>query len=144
MHVIRGASSARAVFVPQTQARVSPDLSLSQSESSTLSVHVAKRHQEVEDLRPVWQQWTNGLDTDIDYFLQNQRNDWTILYPYVISIWNDEIPLAILVAHVKSRRASTIVSMVRIQGPRDRDPTPKVNGGSRAYQHHLAGPWKAA
>jgi hypothetical protein len=118
MHVIRGASSARAVFVPQTQARVSPDLSLSQSESSTLSVHVAKRHQEVEDLRPVWQQWTNGLDTDIDYFLQNQRNDWTILYPYVISIWNDEIPLAILVAHVKSRRASTIVSMVRIQGPR--------------------------
>jgi hypothetical protein len=117
MHVLRGASSARAVFAPQTP-RVSPDLSLSQTESATLSIHVAKCRQEVEDLRPVWQQWTNGLDTDIDYFLQNQRNDWTILCPYVISVWNDEIPLAILVAHVKSRRASTIVSMVRIQGPR--------------------------
>src|ERR1700720_3764616 len=117
---MRGTSSAREVFVPQTQAGGSPDLTLSQSENATLSVHVAKRHQEVEDLRPVWQQWTNGLDTDIDYFLQNQRNDWTILHPYVISVWSDEIPLAILVAHVKSRRASTIVSMVQIPGPRVR------------------------
>jgi len=118
MHVIKGALSAKAVFVPQTQARGWPDLPFSQSESATLSVHVAKNHQEVEDLRPVWQQWTNGLDTDIDYFLQNQRNDGTILHPYVISVWNDEIPLAILVGHVKSSRASTIVSMVRIHGPR--------------------------
>jgi CelD/BcsL family acetyltransferase involved in cellulose biosynthesis len=106
--------------MPPTQARCSPDLSLSQPQTATLSVHVAKCPQEVEDLRPVWQQWTNGLDTDIDYFLQNQRNDWTILHPYVISVWNDEIPLAMLVAHVKSRRASTIVSMVQIPGPRVR------------------------
>jgi hypothetical protein len=73
--------------------------------------------QEVEDLRPVWEQWTNGLDTDIDYYLQNLESDRTILHPYVVSVWKGEVPLALQVAQVRRRTASSMVAMVRIQGP---------------------------
>jgi Acetyltransferase (GNAT) domain len=69
-------------------------------------------------LRPYWEQWSRGLDTNIDYYLQNLKNDLTIVCPYVISISKGQTPLAILVAYLRNRRASTVVSMVQVPGPR--------------------------
>lgn len=85
-----------------------------------LRVRVAATLQDVEELRPVWQQWANGLHTDLEHFLQNLKNDSTAIGPYVMSVWQGEIPLGILVGQIKERKASTTISMVQINGPRVR------------------------
>jgi hypothetical protein len=101
-----------------------PDPDLTDSVSSkpvtgdcALSVRLAQHVQEVEDLRSFWELWSTGLETDIDYYLENLKNDRTILHPYVFSVWKGDTPQAILVAYVRARRASTIVSMVQVPGP---------------------------
>lgn len=85
-----------------------------------LRVRVAATLQEVEELRPVWQQWANGLHTDFEHCLQNLKNDSTAIGPYVMSVWQGEIPLGILVGQIKERKASTTISMVQVNGPRVR------------------------
>jgi len=82
-----------------------------------LTVRVATSWDEVEALRPFWQVWNNGLHTDIDYYLQNLKNDVTAIGPYVICVYKYGDPFGMLVGQVKERRVSTMVSMVRIEGP---------------------------
>ena len=48
---------------------------------SNLSLQVAASLETVEALRPIWKQWSHNLDTDLDYYLQNLKNDPTILRP---------------------------------------------------------------
>jgi hypothetical protein len=74
----------------------------------------------VKALRPYWEPATNGLDTDIDYYLQNLKNDWTILRPYVISIFRGREQPSMLLGYIRSRKASTRISMVQVPGPRAR------------------------
>jgi hypothetical protein len=81
-----------------------------------LSVLVATTIQGVEQLRSVWNQWPHGLNADIDYYLHNVRSDSTILRPHVITIWEDGIPQAMLVGHVRRQRMSAFVSFVRLRG----------------------------
>ncbi|MGB8321807.1 MAG: hypothetical protein WCE52_02485, partial [Candidatus Acidiferrum sp.] len=71
-------------------------------------------------LRSYWEPATNGLDTDIDYYLQNLKNDWTILRPYVITILKRQDQPSMLLGYIKSRKASTRISMVQVPGPRAR------------------------
>ena len=89
-------------------------------EPPNLSVEVATNLQAVEDLRPAWTSWTHNLDTDIDYYLHNLRNDPTVLHPYVIAVYQAGIAEAILVGLVRKRRISTVVSFVAIRGPKVR------------------------
>src|SRR5207248_6925863 len=93
-----------------------------------LSVQVAASLREIKDLRRVWRKWTQCLDTDIDYFSHNLKNDSTILRPHVITVWKDGIAQAMLVGLVKKRRVSTVVSFVNIPGP-DVVVLEIVNGG---------------
>lgn len=88
--------------------------------TEALRVRVATTLPEVEELRSVWQQWANSLHTDLEHYLQNLKNDSTAIGPYVMSVWQGESPLGILVGQIKERKASTTISMVQINGPRVR------------------------
>jgi hypothetical protein len=83
-----------------------------------MSVQVATDMRAIKELRRVWRKWTHGLDTDLDYFSHNLKNDSTILRPHVITVWKDGIAQAMLVGHVRERRVSTVVSFVNIPGPK--------------------------
>jgi len=119
MNSIKPDSEPRSTGKAQTQMDA-PRPNLEGASNQEVSVRIATSAQAVEQLRAVWQGWTRGLYTDIDYFLQALRVDETILRPYVISVWRGDAPLAILAGQVKSRQAFSIVSMVRIKGPRAR------------------------
>jgi putative colanic acid biosynthesis acetyltransferase WcaF len=98
------------------------DLSFSDSweqevEPEHLSVQVATSMREIKGLRRVWRKWTHGLETDLDYFSHNLKNDSTVLRPHVITVWEDGVAQAMLVGYVRKRRVSTVVSFVNIPGP---------------------------
>jgi hypothetical protein len=84
------------------------------------SVQVATTLEAVEALRPTWRKWAHSLDTDIDYFLFDMAHDPESLHPFVITVYNEGVPQAMLVGKVKNRKASSIVSFVNISGPRAR------------------------
>src|ERR1039457_6206221 len=83
-----------------------------------LSVQVAESLSAVEVLRPIWSKWTHSLDTDLDYYLHRLKSDSTILRPYVITVCRDGIPQAMLVGQLRKRRVSSVVSFVKIHGPK--------------------------
>ena len=101
--------------------------------TGSLSLQVAASLQAVEELRPIWTKWTHNLNTDFDYFLHNLKNDPTILRPYVITVYQDGVPEAMLVGQVRKQRISTIVSFVNIRGPKVRM-LEIVNGGRMGRQ----------
>src|SRR5277367_842441 len=73
------------------------------------SVQVAATLDAVEALRPIWRKWSHSLDTDIDYFLFDMAHDPESLHPFVITVYNEGVPQAMLVGKVKNRKASSIV-----------------------------------
>jgi hypothetical protein len=81
------------------------------------SLQIATTIQAIEMLRPIWRRWAYSLDTDIDYYLHNLKNDSAILHPYVITAYNDGVAQAMLVGQIRRRRASAVVSFVNIPGP---------------------------
>ena len=89
--------------------------------------------QGVEELRPIWTEWPNGLDTDIDYYLHNLGSDPNILRPHVITIWEAGIAQAMLVGQVRRQRVSTMVSFVRLWGPNAKV-LEIINGGRMGRQ----------
>jgi hypothetical protein len=107
------AAPARVYDSASSSAEMSP-------EWATTSIQVATDREAVNALRPYWEPATNGLDTDIDYYLQNFKNDWTILRPYVISIFRGKDKPSMLLGYTRSRKATTRISMVRVSGPRAR------------------------
>ena len=84
------------------------------------SVQIATTLDAIEALRPTWRRWAHSLDTDIDYFLYDMTHDPESLHPYVVAVYNEGIPQAMLVGKVKNRRAASVVSFVNIPGPRAR------------------------
>jgi hypothetical protein len=94
----------------------SSSLSKRESAREGRSVIVSTTIQAVDELRPVWKEWPHRLDTDLDYFLQSVKHDPTILRPHVITVYQDGVPVAMLVGQVKKRRISTIVSSVSFRG----------------------------
>ena len=81
------------------------------------SVQVATTLPAVEALRPIWRKWAHSLNTDIDYYLYNLTQDSSIVRPYVVTVYNDGAPQAMLIGQVRRRRASAIVSFVNFPGP---------------------------
>lgn len=71
----------------------------------------------LEALRPFWTKWANSLDTDLDFFLHQLRQDPMALAPYVITVYGDGIARAMLVGQIRKQRASTVISCVNIPGP---------------------------
>lgn len=80
-------------------------------------IRTATSIEAVEALRPLWRKWAHCLDTDIDYYLHTLTHDSTILRPYVITVYNDGTPRAMLVGKIRKHRPSTVVSFVNIVGP---------------------------
>src|SRR5450755_2101236 len=66
----------------------------------------------VEALRSIWMKWTHTPNTDLDYYLHNLNRDSTIVRPYVITVWQDDIPQAMLVGQVRKQKVSSVVSFV--------------------------------
>jgi hypothetical protein len=108
-------------------------LSDQQMATGKLALQVATSLQAVEELRPVWKEWTRNLNTDFDYYLHTLRNDPTILSPYVITVYQDGVAEAMLVGQVRKQRISTVVSFVNIRGPKVRM-LEIVNGGRMGRQ----------
>ena len=90
------------------------------SRREALCAKVATDREALEPLRHLWEQWSTGLQTDVDYYLQELKNDWTIVRPHVISVWQGERCLGLLIARVRNRQSSTIVAGIRVPGPRAR------------------------
>jgi len=97
--------------------------------SEGFSVDIASTAQAVEGLCSAWRGWTRSLETDIDYYLHILKSDSTVLRPHVTVVYKDGIAQAMLVGLVRRRRASTIVSFVRLRGPHA-TVLEIVNGGS--------------
>lgn len=90
--------------------------------SASYSVHIAQSVEEVEEvekLSPLWETWPHNLDTDLDYYLHSLKSDPTTS-PYVISVFQDGVPQAMLVGRVQKRKLSAMVSFVRLPGPKVR------------------------
>jgi hypothetical protein len=98
------------------------DAYLSEPEAALgqLSLQVATTTSEIEKLRPVWRKWAHSLETDVDYFLHNLKNDSGILHPYAATVFKDGVPRGMLLGQVRQRRASTVVSFLNIYGPKVR------------------------
>ncbi len=103
----------------------------------TCSVTVATDENAVEALRPLWNTWANSLDTDLDFFLHQLRQDSTALAPYVITVYSEGIARAMLVGKIRKQRASAIVSFVNIPGPTMR--VLEIKKGGRMGQQSQAG-----
>jgi Acetyltransferase (GNAT) domain len=88
-----------------------------ESASDNFSLQVATTLQAVEKLRPIWKRWSHNLDTDLDYFLQNIKNDSTVLHPFVITVYEGGAAQAMLVGQVRKQKVSTVVSFVNVRGP---------------------------
>jgi hypothetical protein len=84
------------------------------------SVRIATNINAVEALRAVWSKWANSLDTDMDFYLHQVSQNSTAVEPYVITMYNDGIARAMLVGQIRKRRASSVVSFVKIPGPTER------------------------
>ena len=82
------------------------------------SVQTASTLDAIEELRPTWRRWVHSLDNDLDYFIHDMTYDPESLHPYVITVYNQGIPQAMLVGKVKKRRATSMVSFINIRGPR--------------------------
>jgi Acetyltransferase (GNAT) domain len=80
-------------------------------------VRVAASLSEIEVLRFTWRKWAHTLETDIDYFLHQLNEDPAVLRPYVLTVYNDGTPQAMLVGQIRRQRASSVVSFVSIPGP---------------------------
>jgi hypothetical protein len=96
-----------------------PAQSAAPTEKEALSIQVATDREALNPLQPLWQQWSNGLETDAEYYLQELKND-RMLRPFVISVWQGDTPRGLLVGRLRKRRASTVVAGTRVQGPRAR------------------------
>ncbi len=87
-------------------------------EDGQLTARVATTIEEVERLRPLWSAWPHCLDTDLDYYLYNLRNDSTVLRPYVITVYDERGPQAMLLGRVRKRRMSATIAGLHIPGPK--------------------------
>ena len=108
------------VASPGRPGEASSDVHLDREGTGQLSVHVSESISAIELIRPPWSKWTTGLNTDFDYYLHGLKSDSTVLRPYVITVCEAGEPQAALVGLVRETRISTIVSSLRIRGPRAR------------------------
>src|SRR5450631_3507804 len=93
-------------------------LGLGEEAGEPLWAQVADSLPAVEALRPLWMKWTHTPNTDLDYYLHNLNRDSTIVRPYVITVWQDDIPQAMLVGQVRKQKVSSVVSFVNVPGPK--------------------------
>jgi len=107
----------RFVVFPQEPERAS-SVSVAAKQDRRLSAHVVTDLSGVEDLQPVWRRWTHDLDTDFDYYINNVNSDPTIVCPYVVAVYENGAAVALLVGLVREQTVSTVVSFVKIRGPR--------------------------
>ena len=118
MNTTQGVQGRSALLPDQSAQTLSIPYPPEANTDENLSLKVAATLEAVEELRPIWKQWSHNLDTDLDYYLQNLKNDPTILRPYVITIYQDGSPLAMLVGQVRKQRISTVVSSINVRGPK--------------------------
>ena len=115
---ITEAFSDVSLVLPKHSAGESSKACPSDEASEQLSTQIADSLAAVEALRPIWMQWTQNLNTDLDYYLDILNSDSTILHPYVITVYQRGIPQAMLVGRIRKCRVSTVVSSVHIRGPK--------------------------
>jgi hypothetical protein len=99
-------------------------------------VHVSSTIEAVEELRPIWENWTHSIDSNIDYYLYKLRKDPTIVRPYVIRVGHGRITEAMPVGLMRKQRVSSMVAFTNILGPKAR--ILEIAKGARLGDHSSA------
>jgi hypothetical protein len=89
-------------------AAVTPNL-----RAGAVEITVARSVEEVEALRPAWVSWPGHRDSDIDFYLMIVRSYREVLRPYVIALYRDGRPDAILVGRLERKRISFPIGYLR-------------------------------
>jgi len=81
------------------------------------SIGIARSSSELEAFRPVWAQWQNHPDNDIDNFLLLLKARKGILRPHVVLFANQGQPVLLLVCRLERQRQDFNVGYKTIRGP---------------------------
>lgn len=73
---------------------------------SSLKVTVARSVMEIEALRAAWMEWPGNRDSDIDFYLMILRTYPEVLQPYVVAVYRNGQPSAILIGRLEKRRVA--------------------------------------
>jgi len=68
-----------------------------------ITTRVIRTLTEIEEIRPVWENWSTHPNSDIDFFLMNLRNEAGNPRPYIIVVNRDGQPECMLVGRVAHR-----------------------------------------
>jgi hypothetical protein len=68
-----------------------------------ITTRVIRTLPEIEEIRPVWEKWSNHPNSDIDFFLMNLRNEPGSPRPYIIVVYRHGEPACMLVGRIASR-----------------------------------------
>src|SRR5258707_5321009 len=114
----------RALEPPHSEVYLDSDSEwcplLSEAGAGKYSVTIVTDVQAIAALWPYWRVWAHSLDSDIDYYLHQMKQNSRTLEPYVIAVCSAGIPVAVLIGQIRKRRASSVVSFVTIPGPMER------------------------
>jgi hypothetical protein len=68
-----------------------------------ITTRVIRTLPEIEEIRPVWENWSNHPNSDIDFFLMNLRNEPGNPRPHIIVVYRRGRPECILVGRIARR-----------------------------------------
>jgi Acetyltransferase (GNAT) domain len=73
------------------------------SASGEITTGLIRTLPEVEEIRPVWERWSNHPNSDIDFFLMNLRNEPGNPAPHIIVVYRNGGPECMLVGRIARR-----------------------------------------
>src|SRR5438128_4160957 len=68
-----------------------------------ITTRVIRTLAEIEEIRPVWERWSNHPNSDIDFFLTNLRNEPSNPRPHIIVTYRHGEPECMLVGRIARR-----------------------------------------
>jgi hypothetical protein len=68
-----------------------------------ITTRVIRTLPEIEEIRPVWENWSNHPNSDIDFFLMNLRNEPGNPRPHIIVVYRGGQPECMLVGRIARR-----------------------------------------
>lgn len=72
---------------------------------------------ELEQIRPLWQQWQNHPNSDIDFYLMVLRNRPNIVRPHVMVIEREGTPQSLLIGRIERTKIELNLGYARLLNP---------------------------
>jgi len=87
-----------------TVAESAPGATSSPANQPGLMVRILRTVAEVEEFRSVWTAWRGHRDSDIDFFLMLLESREEILHPYVVVVYRNGVPDAMMIGRLERRQ----------------------------------------